>query len=211
MVKRHKFLKNTNKSEKMLDDDKTFTLPKIVAKPKNEKEEKEKDLAINREKNETDLEATYLDTLQKLSPKDLGIICDTADSNYYPDNKKKDRHYNRGVDRALGELGLFHFLLDNLSPLYQSKITSSGQFNLLIEKYLRISSYSNPKMSKEEKDKVIFHANQMLINALTFLNQNMPQDFIESLREIGKPYFTLVKSISEYTGNKLHIPDNLIR
>jgi len=215
MIKRQKILKNTSKNEKTLNDNKTFTVPKIVDEPKTKEEKKRKILAINRENNETNLESTWLDPIQKLSPTDLGIINDSKSNNYYPENKKKDRHYNRGVNRAITDLKLLIFLISNLKPHYKNQIFSSPEFVSLIQKYLSIDDYSN-KLTKEENDQALAIASQMLINSLTVIKKLMPPQFDKLLKQNGKPYFDTIQAISDFAREnnikkipQIHIPDSL--
>lgn len=213
MKKRQENKKNRNKKEKPIKDDSTFSTPKIVAEPKTEKEKKDKIRHVNREKNELFLEERYLDSIQKLSSFDLGII---NNADYYPENKKKDRHYNRGIQRAKDDLELLNFLLINLKPHYKHQIFSSNEFQEMIQSYLGIGYFSD-KSTWEEKDQVLALASQMLIYSLTILKNNMPPEFNELLKQSGKPFFDLIEAITKFS--KVHnikkvpdiqIPDSLM-
>ena len=216
MKNRQKKSKNKHKNKKTLDHDKTFSVPEIVAEPKTEKERKRKILEVNREKNETDLEADYLADIQKLSPIDLGIINDTANSSgYYPKITKKDRHYNRGIQRAKDDLLLLNFLIINLKPYYRHQIFSSGEFANLIQKYLGID-YFHDEFTREEKDRVLALASQMLINSFTVIKNYMPLEFSEILKQNARPFFDLVEAITKFSQvhnikniPDIHIPDSL--
>ena len=209
MEKRQKKSRNRHKNKKTHNDDKTFSVPKVVAKLRNKLAKKMKVLEVNRQKNETDLEADYLDNIQKLSPIDLGIINDTANSSgYYPKITKKDRHYNRGIQRAKDDLRLLNFLTINLKPYYRHQIFSSNEFANLIQKYLGID-YFHDELTREEKDRVLALASQMLINSFTVIKNYMPPEFSEILKQNARPFFDLVEAITKFSQahNIKNIPD----
>ena len=212
MEKRQQNKKIRNKSKKPIKDDSTFSTPKIVAEPKTEKEKKAKIRQINKEKNETLLEVNYLDNIQKLSSVDLGII---NNADYYPENNKKDRHYNRGIQRAKDDIQLLNFLIANLKPYYKHQIFQSNEFQNMIQSYLGIS-YFNDESTREEKDQVLAMASQMLINSLTVIKNQMPPQFSEILKQNGKPFFDLIEAINEFSKvhnikniSDIQIPDSL--
>lgn len=212
MRKRQQNKKNKNKNNKSITDDSTFSTPKIVAEPRTKKAKKAKIRQINREKNEIDLEVTYLNKIQKLSSVDLGII---NNADYYPENKKKDRHYNRGIQRAKDDMELLNFLLTNLKSHYKNQIFLSNEFQEMIQSYLGIGYFSD-ESTMEEKEQVLALASQMLINSLTVIKNNMPPKFYEILTQIGKPYFGLIEAISKSSKSDnikkvpdIHIPDSL--
>ena len=214
MKKRQQNKKNKNKNNKSITDDSTFSTPEIVAEPKTKKAKKAKIKQVNREKNEIDLEVTYLNKIQKLSSTDLGII---NNADYYPENNKKDRHYNRGIQRAKDDIRLLNFLTANLKPYYKSKIFLSNEFQSMIQSYLGIS-YFNDKITREEKDQALTLASQMLINSLTVIKSNMPPAFDEILKQSGKPFFDLIEAIAKSSKvhdikkiPDIHIPDILRR
>jgi len=183
--------------EKPVKDDSTFSTPNIVAEPKTEKAKNAKIRQVNKEKNEIFLESKYLDSIQKLSSVDLGIIHNANNNvDYYPENKKKDRQYNRGVQRAKDDIRLLNFLVMNLKPRYRHQIFSSGEFVNLIQKYLGID-YFNDNFTREEKDQVLALASQMLINSLAVIKSNMSPEFYGILTQIGKDYFGLIEAISK--------------
>ena len=205
MKKRQENKKNRNKKEKPKKDNSPFSVPEIVAEPKTEKEKKDKIRQINRQNNEVDLERKYLDNIQKLSSIDLGII---NNADYYPENKKKDRYYNRGVQRAKDDLQLLNFLIMNLKPRYRHQVFFSGEFVNLIQKYLGID-YFNEEFTREEKDQVLAMASQMLINSFTVIKNYMPLEFSDILKQNGKPFFDLVEAITKFSQahNIKNIPD----
>ncbi len=89
----------------------TFSTPKIVAEPSTEKEKKRKKLDIKQRETEESLKNRYLDSIEKLLPRDLAVL---HRPDYFPDDKKKDRRYNKCVKRAKNDLDLLSFLLEDL-------------------------------------------------------------------------------------------------
>lgn len=215
MEKRQQNKKNRNKNKKTIKDDSTFSTPKIVAEPKTKKAKNAKIRRVNREKNETDLESQYLDNIQKLSSVDLGIINNSKnDVDYYPENKKKDRHYNRGIQRAKDDLRLLNFFVMNLKPRYRNQIFSSSEFLSLIQRYQGIDDFL--ELTREEKDQALVSASQMLINSMAIIKNHMPPEFSEILKQNGKPFFDLVEAITQFKQAQniknipdIHIPDIL--
>lgn len=209
MKKRQQNKDNRNKNKKLIKDNSTFSTPKIVAEPKTEKGKKAKIRQVNKEKNELHLEVTYLDNIQKLSSVDLGIINNSTNNvDYYPGNNKKDRHYNRGIQRAKDDLQLLNFLTVNLKPYYKSQIFLSNEFQNMIQNYLGIG-YLNDKITREEKDQVLTLASQMLVNSFTVIKNYMPPEFSEILKQNARPFFDLVEAITKFSQahNIKNIPD----
>jgi len=212
MKKRQVNKKNRHKMKKPVKDDSTFSTPNIVAEPKTQKEKDDKIRQVNREKNEIFLETKHLVSIQKLSSVDLGII---NNADYYPENKKKDRHYNRGIQRAKDDIQLLNFLITNLKHHYKHQIFLSNEFQEMIQSYLGIGYFSD-ESTREEKDQVLALASQMLINSLAVIKNNMPPEFNEILTQIGKHYFGLINAISKSSKSDnikkvpdIHIPDSL--
>ena len=197
------------KAQKISKSKKTSTKSKRKSVDTNKKQKVKvtKKIKVKREAVGTDLQSNYLDKITKVYPHDLAII---NQPDFFPDNRKKDRHYNRAVDRALDDLKLLHFFLENLSQTYRKKILQSDQITSLVEKYLGITEYTSVNLTKEERMERLARANQLLIYSLTIFKRTLPKEFNESLKQIGKPYFTLLKSISDYTNKKIYIPDSLI-
>jgi len=192
----------------------TFNVPDSVDIPKTKSEKKARDLEIKQERLETDL-SMYLDRIKGLTPKDLATI---NSPETYPNDKKKDRRYNRGVERATGELQLFQFLLMNLNTHYKNKILNSSQFNSLIEQYLGIADMTSVKLTREQREQSLNIASQMLVNALMVIKINMPPEFNTLLIESMNPFLSLVESLANFAKNnniktipQLYIPDTLRR
>jgi len=204
MEKRQQNKKNRNKIKKLIKDDSTFSTPKIVVEPKTERAKKAKNRQVNREKNELHLKTNYLVNIQKLSSIDLGII---NNADYYPENKKKDRHYNRGIQRAKDDLRLLSFFTRNLKPYYRHQIFSSSEFLNVIQQYQGIDDFL--ELTREEKDQALASASQMLINSMTIIKNHMPPEFSEILKHNGKPFFDLVDAITKFkqAHNFKNIPD----
>jgi len=211
MVNRQQNKKNKAKKKNVSKQNETYLVPKVVAKPKSKKTQKQEEIEINRENNENDLYNTYVHDIKKLSKLDLGVI---NRPEYYP-NAKKDRSYNYGVQRAKDDLQLLNFLLSNLKPHYRQQITTSSEFNNIIQKYLGVSEFGE-NHTREEKDVIVSLASQMLINALSVIKRNMPPEFSQVLYQVGKPYFDMIEAISNFsrTNNiknipKITLPDGL--
>ena len=211
MVNRHRIKGIKAKSTKQSKSNETYSVPKVVAKPKSKKAQKQEDIEINRGNNENDLYNTYVHDIKKLSKLDLGVI---NRPEYYP-NAKKDRSYNYGVQRAKDDLQLLSFLLSNLKPHYKQQIISSSQFDNIIKKYLGIDEFSE-NLTRAEKEVTLSIASQMLVNSLTTIKRTMPPEFSEVLNQIGKPYFDMIKAISDFsrannikTIPPINIPDGL--
>jgi len=211
MEKRDKTNKNMPKKQKTTKPNEIYSVPNILAKPKNKDEEEKQVMLVNRENNESNLQITWLDTIQNLSPRDLGTI---NKPELYP-GSKVDWNFNRGVQRAKDDLMLLDFLLKNLRPYYRRQIISSNEFDNVIKEYLSIDA-SDTKLTREERDKTLAISAQMLINSLTIIQNNMPAEFIEVLKQTGKPYFNMIEAITNYakTNNdksipSINIPDSL--
>jgi len=200
MKNRQQNKKTKTKSKKRSKSDETYSVPKIVDEPELTEEQKKE---INRENNENDLYNTWIHVIKKLSKHDLGVINRPED---YPISKK-DYSYNSGVQRAKDDLKLLDFLLSNLKPRYKHQITTSSEFNNIIQKYLGISAFGEDH-TREEKDVIVSLASQMLINALSVIKKNMPPEFSEVLYQVGKPYFDMIEAISNFsrTSNLKNIP-----
>jgi len=209
MKNRHQDKKTKAKSKKRSKSNETFSVPKVVAKPKLTEEEI---IQKNRENNENDLFNTWIHETQKLSKHDLGVINKPDD---YP-NAKKDRSYNYGVQRAKDDLQLLSFLLSNLKPRYKDQIIGSSEFENIIKKYMGIDDFSDEPTGDEKKVMVLL-ASKMLLNSITVIQRNMPHQFNAILRETGKPYFTMIKALNDFgeennlkTIPPIHIPDSLL-
>jgi len=190
----------------------TFGVPDPVVVPKTKSEKKAIELEVKQERLETDL-STYLDRLTTLKPRDLGVI---NSPETYPDDKKKDRRYNRGVERAIGELQLFQFLIMNLNTHYKNKILNSSQFDALIQQYLGISDMTSVELTREQKEQALRVASQMLVNAITVIKTNMPPEFNSLLIKSLNPFLILIESINQFSRNnnlktvpQLNISDSL--
>ncbi len=191
------------KKKKPIKQNKTYSISNVVSKPKSKKEQKLEEIEINRENNENDSYNTYVHNIQKLSKLDLGVI---SNHEYYP-TSKKERSYKYGVQRAKDDLQLLNFLLLNLKPRYRQQITTSSEFNNIIQEYLGVSEFGE-NYTREEKDVIVSLASQMLINALSVIKRNMPPEFSEVLNQVGKPYFDMIEAISNFsrTNNLKNIP-----
>ena len=214
MVKRHEDDGNKHKVENQIQDYETFSTPKIVAEPKTEQERKLKKLSINQRETEDALKTRYLDPIQKLLPRDLAMF---NRPDYYPDDQKKDRRYNRGVQRAKNDLDLLSFLLEMLKPRYRQQILLSDEFNEVLKKYLGISKETSIELTQQEKDQALVVAIQLLGNSLYVIKKNMPIEFHESLNNLGLPFANLVDSISIYARSrdktipKIRISENFMQ
>jgi len=204
MINRHKIKRNKAKSTKSPKPNEIYSIPNIIDEPKTPEE-------INRENNEDDLYNTWIHGTQKLSKHDLGVI---NRPEHYPISKK-DHSYNNGVQRAKDDLHLLSFLLTNLKPRYRQQITASSEFDNIIKKYLGIDEFSE-NLTRAEKEVTLSIASQMLVNSLTTIKRTMPPEFSEVLNQIGKPYFDMIKAISDFsrannikTIPPINIPDGL--
>jgi len=214
MVERHEDDGNKHKVENQTQDYETFSTPKTVAEPKTKRGRKLKKLRINREKTESELEAAYLDHIQKLLPRDLAVI---ARPDYYHSAPKKHRRYNRGVQRAKNDLDLLSFLLESLQPHYRQKILLSNEFNRFFKTYLGIVENTSIRLTQQQKDQALVAAIQLLGNSLYVIKKNMPIEFHESLNDLGLPFARLVDSISIYARGRdkkfpeVRISENFIK
>ncbi len=210
MAKRHRASGKKEESK----DFSTFSTPKIVAEPKTEKEKKLKRLKINQRETEDSLKTRYLDPIQELLPRDLAVF---NRPDYYPDDHKKDRRYNRGIQRAKNDLDLLSFLLEMLKPRYRQQILLSDEFNRVLKKYLGISKETSIELTQQEKDQALVVAIQMLGNSLDVIKKNMPIEFHESLNNLGLPFANLIDSISIYARSrdktipKIRISENFMQ
>ncbi len=211
MGKRDKIKENMPKKQKDTKPNETYSVPNILATPKNKDEKEQQVMLVNREKNEIDSKITWLDPIQNLSSRDLGTI---SRPELYP-GSKVDWNFNRGVKRAKNDLRLLDFLLKNLRPYYRKQIISSNEFDNIIKEYLNIDAF-DIKLTREEREKTLAIAAQMLINSLTIIQSNMPPEFSEVLKQTGKPYFSMIEAITNYakTNNdksipSINIPDSL--
>ena len=192
----------------------TFSTPKIVAEPKTEKERKLKKLKINQREMEDSLQTRYLDPIQELLPRDLAVF---NRPDFYPEDHKKDRRYNRGVQRAKNDLDLLSFLLEMLKPRYRNQILLSDEFDRVLKKYLGVSQETSTELTQQEKDQALVIAIQMLGNSLGVIKKNMPIEFRESLNNLGLPFANLVDSISIYARSrdktipKIRISENFMQ
>lgn len=219
MKNRHKSKENTNKSIKLTKDHKTLSTPKVVATHKTKRAKKRKENKVQRESIITNLEASYLDPIRgnkqsgiraiKLSGYELAII---NNRKLFKDiESKPDRMNNRAVDYMIPHLKLLNFLLENFSEHYRKKIWDNGQFRSLLETYHGTAEFSSVTLLPTEKADRLKSANQWLIDSLSVIHSNIPSAFKQSLNELGKPYFSLIKAICDNEGIRINIPDNLIR
>ena len=186
----------------------TFSTPKIVAEPKTEKEKELKKLEIKQRETEDALKNRYLDPIQKLVAKDLAMF---NRPDFYPDDLKKERRYNKGVQRAKNDLDLLSFLLEMLRPRYRHKILLSEELDKVLKKILDISIETSRELSQAEKDQALIIAIQMLGNSLAVIKKTMPKEFNQSLDDLGLPFARLVDSISMYAKSRdKQIPKILI-
>jgi len=198
----------------------SLSTPKVVAEPESARAKKIKENKVARESTETNLEKDYLDPIRgnkqrgilrpALSPRDLAVI--NRPGLYRDVESKSDRMNNRGVNYMIPHLKLLNFLLANFSEHYKNKIWDSPQFRTLLVNYLGTAEYPSKKLSKDEKKARLKSANQWLIDSLTIIEDNLPNAFKESLKDVRKPYFKLIKAIAENEGIKeIKITDRMTR
>lgn len=144
------------------------------------------------------VEAKYL-IRKKVSKYDLSVI---QSPKYYPNNRKKDRHYNNGVEHAKADLRLLHFFLVHLKPHYRLKIFESEEFQSVIDQVLNIGVHKFHSTINEEKDRELTIALQMLENSLGVIIKNMPKEFRKPLVNAASPLSDLLYSISEFGRQK---------
>jgi len=190
---------NNERNKEELDNFQTFSTPKIVVEPTSKEGKKLKRFKILRGEEEFALAENYLDNIQKILPRDLGVIHRT---DFYPDDRKKERRYKKGVQRAKNDLKLLSFLIEELKPRYRNQILLSDEFNRVLKKYLGISSESSTKLSQKEKDQALVIAIQMLGNSLDLIKKNMPIEFQQSLNNLALPFANLIDSISLYARSR---------
>ena len=140
------------------------------------------------------LESTYI-IRKKVSKHDLGII---NQPKYYPKSTKKDRNYNNGVDHAIEDLKLIHFMLVNLKPMYRSKIIHSDHFKSVMEQVMEIGVSKFHKMTKQEKDESLAFSVQMLNYCLRVIAENMPIEFRKPLVTNMSPVNDLLEAIYKH-------------
>jgi len=148
------------------------------------------------------LEAKYL-VRKNVSRHDLSVI---NIPKIYPKNRKKDRHYNNGVEHAIADLRLLSFLLLNLKPHYRLKILKSDEFKNVLEQIFDMGSTKFHSSTKEEKDLELSIALQMLEYSLGVIVKNMPKAFRKPLVNSASPFSDLLYAISEF-GRQKNIKD----
>ena len=193
MVKRQVSTKNNRLKQKNPTESSEFS----VVKPKREKTKLEK-LKAKREALVTDLQHDYLDNIPKIHSKDLAVITQPT---FFPDNKKKDRHYNRAVERVLADLKLFAFLLIQMKPLYRLKILKSTQWSNVLDQVLGVGVGAFQGQTKEEKIIALNITMQMLETSLAVINKEMPKEFRKSLVKASEPLNDLLLGISQFSKN----------
>ena len=208
------------KTELQSEDLSTYSIPKIVAEPKTKLGKKRKENQVKRESLETNLERKYFDPLkgnpragiEKLtfSARDLAVI---VEPELYRDiEKKPDRMNNRAVNYIRHQIQLLNTLTANMSELHKDKIWKSPEFRTLLENYLGTAEYSNKKLTKEEEKTRLNDANQWLIDSLTIIEDNLPNAFKDSLKDVSRPYFKLIDAIAKNQGIiEIKIPDRMLR
>ena len=140
------------------------------------------------------LEAKYL-VRKKVSKYDLSVI---NIPKLYPKNRKKDRHYNNGVEHAKADLRLLNFFLRKLKPRYRLKILSSQEFQNTIALIFNLRELGFSKLTKEEKDYALAMASQMLEFSLAVISKTMPVQFQNPLAKASIPFIDLLKAISDF-------------
>jgi len=140
------------------------------------------------------LETKYL-FRKNVSRHDLSVIQSPM---YFPKNRKKDRHYNNGVEHAKADLRLLHFFLLHLKPHYRLKILESEEFQSVLDQVIDIGVTKFHSTIKEEKDRELAIALQMLENSLGVIIKNMPKAFRKPLVNAASPLSDLLYSISEF-------------
>ncbi len=139
------------------------------------------------------LKSTYL-VRKYVSPLDLAIIQKPSN---FPKNKKKDRHYNNGVNHAKQDLKQLTFFFNHLKPMYRLRILNSNEFNSFIGKILYAQG-SFHLQTREEQTRSLKIALQMLEYARVVIKENMPEEFQTVLEESSKPFRNMIKAISTY-------------
>jgi len=210
MTKRQSLKEKKENSE----DFPTFSTPKSVAKPRDKREMNFEKIKVLRTENEQALKTKYLDELQKLLPRDLGVI---QHPKYYPDDRKKERRYKRAVQRAKNYLEFLSYLIELLKPRYRNQILLSDEFDRVLKKYLGVSKETSIELTQQEKDQALVVAIQMLGNSLDVIKKNMPMEFHQSLNNLGLPFANLIDSISIYARSrdktipKIRISENFMQ
>ena len=132
---------------------------------------------------------------KKVSKYDLSVI---NIPKLYPKNRKKDRHYNNGVEHAKADLRILNFLLLNLKPHYRLKILKSDEFQNVLAHVLDLGVTKFYNYTKEENELALSIALQMLENSLGVIVKNMPKEFRKPLVNASAPLSDLLFAISEF-------------
>jgi len=148
------------------------------------------------------LKSTYL-VRKNVSERDLAII---KNPDFFPENLKKDRAYNNGVDHAKKDLKMLTYFLRYLQPRYRMKILLSQEFNNVLEDVLAVSRTTWHHYTIEERDKALLFALQMMEFSRHVIQSQMPKEFQGILAESSRPFVQLVKAISDF-GRKDNIKD----
>ena len=148
------------------------------------------------------LESTYL-IRKYVSKLDLAII---QNPDFFPENLKKDRAYNNGVEHAKQDLKMLTYFLRYLQPRYRMKILLSQEFNNVLQDILAVSRTTWHKYTIEERNKALLLAFQLIEFSRHVIQDQMPKEFHEVLVESSKPFVQLVKAISDY-GRKDNLKD----
>jgi len=139
------------------------------------------------------LKSTYL-VHKYVSELDLAIIQKPSN---FPQNKKKDRSYNNGVNQAKADFKELYFFFNHLKPMYRLRILNSNEFDSFIEKILYAQgSFHLP--TKEENARSLKIALQMLEYARVVIKENMPEEFQAVLDEASRPFWLTIKAIDAY-------------
>ena len=157
---------------------------------------------VKRTIEEQRIEASYL-VRKYVSARDLEII---KNPDFYPENTKKDRAYNNGVDHAKKDLRTIDYILRYLQPHYRMKILLSNELKNVMEEILSVSRTTSHDYTKKERDKALLFAVQMMEFSRHVIRSQMPKEFQGILAESSKPFVQLVKAISEF-GRRDNIKD----
>jgi len=150
------------------------------------------------------LKSTYL-VRKNVSELDLEII---KNPDFFPENKKKDRAYNNGVEHAKKDLKMLGYFLRYLQPRYRMKILLSEEFNNVLKDILTSSQTTWHEYTIEERNKALLFALQMLEFSRHVIQSQMPKEFQVVLSESSKPFVHLLMAISDYgrKDNRKDIP-----
>jgi len=143
------------------------------------------------------LESTFL-VRKNVSKLDLAII---NNSSLFPKNKKKDRHYNNGVDHTKIDLKLLNFMLNHLKPHYRMKLLSSKEFQNVMTNLLDIDEMKFHKLTREEKERSLAIAVQMLSYCLNVISKTMPKELVPLIVQQIKPLNLTLKGIYKFSKN----------